>query len=268
MLWGASTANLYPDLTEHCLEQLLQLGFRQIEVFLNTESETAPAFLQAMKDRADAAGASFTSVHPYLSGSEPYLLFSQYERRFRDGLEMYKPLFEAAARLQAPYVVMHGDRLGGVLPVEESIGRFEQVYDLGQTFGVRLLQENVVRFRSSDNDYLCAMRCQLGEKAGFVFDFKQCRRSGHTPDTVLEAMGSALRHIHLSDATAQVDCLPPGQGTADLVGVLQQVTQRGYDGAVMLELYRSNYEHPEVLWSSMQQIKADFDRAQGKPLAF
>ena len=62
MLWGASTANLYPDLTEHCLEQLLQLGFRQIEVFLNTESETAPAFLQAMKDRADAAGASFTSV--------------------------------------------------------------------------------------------------------------------------------------------------------------------------------------------------------------
>ena len=98
MLWGASTANLYPDLTEHCLEQLLQLGFRQIEVFLNTESETAPAFLQAMKDRADAAGASFTSVHPYLSGSEPYLLFSQYERRFRDGLEMYKPLFEAAAR--------------------------------------------------------------------------------------------------------------------------------------------------------------------------
>ena len=58
------------------------------------------------------------------------------------------------------------------------------------------------------------------------------------------------------------------QGTADLVGVLQQVTQRGYDGAVMLELYRSNYEHPEVLWSSMQQIKADFDRAQGKPLAF
>ena len=71
---------------------------------------------------------------------------------------MYKPLFEAAARLQAPYVVMHGDRLGGVLPVEESIGRFEQVYDLGQTFGVRLLQENVVRFRSSDNDYLRAMR--------------------------------------------------------------------------------------------------------------
>lgn len=256
MLWGASTANLYPDLTENCLDQLLELGFRHIEVFLNTESETAPAFLRMLKEKAEAVGASFTSIHPYLSGSEPYLLFSQYERRFRDGLELYKRVFEAAARLEAPYVVMHGDRKEGVLPAAESIGRFEQVYDLGQTYGVRLLQENVVRFRSSQSDYLRQMRRQLGEKAGFVFDFKQCRRSGQDPAAVLEAMGDRLLHMHLSDATVERDCLPPGQGTADLQGILRPLMQRGFDGAVVLELYRSNFDDPAVLWESVRHLQA------------
>lgn len=36
---GASTANLYPMETERALDRLLQLGFRELEVFLNTESE-------------------------------------------------------------------------------------------------------------------------------------------------------------------------------------------------------------------------------------
>ena len=39
---GASTANLYPEVTEESLQQLLKAGFRRIEVFLNTESEIDP----------------------------------------------------------------------------------------------------------------------------------------------------------------------------------------------------------------------------------
>lgn len=256
MLWGASTANFYPNLTEDSLDRLLMLGFRHIEVFLNTESETNPAYLYSLLKKTKEVGAHFTSVHPYLSGIEPYLLFSQYERRFRDGLHQYERIFEAAAQLEAPYVVMHGDRREGILPVEESIARFERVYDLGQTYGVRLLQENVVRFRSSDNDYLLQMRLLLGEKAGFVFDFKQCRRSGYSVRDVLDAMGDRVKHIHLSDATAEKDCLPPGRGNTDLISILQQLHQRGFDGAVILELYRTNFETPEDLRESVQHLQA------------
>lgn len=256
MLWGASTSNLYPELTENSLQILLDLGFRQIEIFFNTESEIAPTYLRGLRDRLQAVGAKITSVHPYLSGTEPYLLFSQYERRFRDGLGLYERIFEAAAGLQAPYVIMHGDRREGVLPADESIARFESVYDLGRRYGVTLLQENVVRFRSSDNDYLRQMRRQLGEKAGFVFDFKQCRRCGYTAEEVLDAMGDRVRHIHLSDATAGKDCLPPGEGTAGLVQVLRGLRKNGFSGAVILELYRSNFEDPAVLWKSMRRMEA------------
>ena len=115
MMIGASTANLYPMLTEEALDTLLGLGFRSLEVFLNTESEIAPGFLRLLRDKADAAGARIVSVHPFISGLEPYLLFSAYERRFRDGLDLYARIFEAAAFLRAELVIMHGDKAQGVM---------------------------------------------------------------------------------------------------------------------------------------------------------
>lgn len=133
---GASTANLYPALTEKALDTLLTLGFREVEVFLNTESEAEPDYLRQLRRAADRAGARIRSLHPYISGTEPYLLFSAYDRRLQDGLKIYAKLFRAAQLLGAELVVMHGDKLGGILPVEESVARFERLYDLGRTYGV------------------------------------------------------------------------------------------------------------------------------------
>lgn len=253
MTFGASTANLYPDLTERCLRQLLQLGIRQVEIFLNTESETDPAYLRDMLTQVQAVGGAITAVHPYLSAIEPYLLFSTYERRFRDGLAHYARIFEAAAALHAPYVVMHGAK-EGALPMDDAIGRFAEVYDLGQTYGVTLLQENVVRYRSADNAYLRRMRELLGNKAGFVFDFKQCRRSGHTPAEVLDAMGDKVRHVHISDGNETRDCLPPGRGTDDLATPLRRLQQQAFDGVVMLELYRSDFDDSAELKASIEYL--------------
>ena len=73
---GASTANLYPMNTEDALDALLRLGFRELEVFVNTESEIAPSFLRQLKESIQAAGARVVSLHPYISGSEPYILLS------------------------------------------------------------------------------------------------------------------------------------------------------------------------------------------------
>ena len=242
MVIGASTANLYPMLTEEALDTLLALGFRNLEVFVNTESEIAPAFLRLLRDKTDAAGARILSLHPFISGIEPYLLFSAYERRFQDGLRFYARLFVAAGFLVAKLVVMHGDKAQGVLPVEHALARYESVYDLGRQYGVTLAQENVVRFRSEDNAYLAAMRRQLGPKANFVFDVKQCRRCGHTIESVLEAMGQGVVHVHISDNDAEHDCLLPGRGQVDYAALLAALKQAGFDGAIMLELYRTNFQ--------------------------
>lgn len=252
---GASTANFYPDLTENALDTLLDLGFRTLEVFINTESELEPHYIQRMRERTDAAGARILSLHPYISGNEPFLLYSAYKRRFEDGKKLYARFFETAAILGAQYVVMHGDRLESVLPQEEAIDRFEELYDLGRTYGVILAQENVVRFRSSDNAYLRAMRDRLREKAHFVLDLKQALRSGHTLDAVMEAMGKHIVHVHVSDHNAAQDCLPPGLGDTDFGHLIDTLNTRQYNGALIVELYRQNFEKPQDLVESRRFLE-------------
>lgn len=242
MYVGASTANFYPMNTEDSLDLLVELGFRDIEVFINTQSEAKPDFIARLRERADNGGARIRSLHPYLSGTEPYLLFSAYERRFQDGLRLYDEIFRAAMQLGASYVIMHGDRQEGVLSYAESISRYERVYDLGQEYGVTLLQENVVHFRSSQIPYILAMKEQLGTKARFVLDLKQCIRSGYDSLDILKHMGTSVAHVHISDHNAVQSCLMPGKGTTDYDALFHYLGKLHYVGGLMLELYRENFQ--------------------------
>src|SRR5699024_2335222 len=88
----------------------ISLDFRLFEVFLNTFSEFTLDYLRQLRNVADAYGAEIKSVHPFTSGYEGFLLFSEYERRFEDSLEFYKQYFDAANCLGASIVVLHGQR--------------------------------------------------------------------------------------------------------------------------------------------------------------
>lgn len=252
---GISTANLYPLPIEEALSSLKGLGADVTEVFVNTVSEVTPSFAALMKARADEAGVAIRSLHSYTSCFEPYLLFSQYERRFLDGLEVFKPIFETAAAVGASYVILHGDRDPGHLNVEESVARFEKLYDLSRTFGVTLLQENVVRFRAGNPDYIRAMRRLLGDKAQFTLDLKQCRRSGIDILDMIDAMGDAIRHVHISDATVDRDCLMPGVGNVDFEAVIRALRAVGFDGAMIIELYRHNFDKIDELAAGVATLR-------------
>ncbi len=255
MIIGASTANFYPDPTEAALDTVLNAGFQAVEVFVNAPSEREPAFTHALRRRAEEAGASLLAYHPYSSFTEPYYLFSDYARRTEDSMEDYRRHFEAAAQMGASYLVLHGDRPGSTLPLEESLNRFEQLYEIGQTYGVRLAQENVVRYRSEDPDYLRALRERMGERAAFVLDIKQTVRCGRTVEEVAEAMGDAIVHVHISDHTATRDCLPPGQGTFDYSRLFRLLKERQYNGALIIELYRAGFGEVAELSNSAAWLR-------------
>ena len=173
---GASTSNFYPEQPETALKQILDAGFRTVEIFLNAPSELKPSFVDDLKRQCDDAGARVAAIHPFSSFLEPFFLFSPYQRRADDGLDMYKLFFETAARLEAPIMVLHGDKAAGHLDEEAYLKRYERIFDTGAAYGVTVAQENVVRFRSESLDTLRALRRSLGEKAKFVFDFKQSGR--------------------------------------------------------------------------------------------
>ena len=249
---GISTACLYPMETEKALEQLLDRGFCRFEVFVNAYEELLPP----VRDRLLALSreAEVLSLHPFSSGFETMLFFTDYPRRFRDGLELYRRFFDLAGEMGASYVVFHGAHRGMDIPPEVYAQRYGALHDAAREMGVMLLHENVERSMSRDPALLRGLRARVPD-AGFVLDLKQAARAGVSPFAMAEAMGPGLRHVHVSDAGPRGSCLPVGQGTLDFPALLRVLAAQGFDGCLTLELYSTSYRRQEDLEDSVARLE-------------
>lgn len=240
MLPGISTACFYPMTTEESLEQIIGLRPACVEVFLNALEELRPDYLEKLRARAEAAGCRIVSVHPYYSGMEPLLFFSQYERRFAEGVELYKRFFQAAASLGADVVVFHGDHKQSRLPRDAYFERFSRLWQEAARAGVSLCQENVERYTSRSAGFFADMAAALPQ-VEYILDVKQAVRSGEDPLALAHAMAGRVRHVHMSDHDGGRDCLIPGGGSFNIGEFLSKIANAGFDGGVIVELYRENF---------------------------
>lgn len=260
---GVSTACFYPELTERALEYLARGGVKAVEVFVNAFSELEEPYLRCLRETANAAGTRIVSLHPFTSALEPLLFFSDYDRRRQDSIEKYKRFFHAASLLEADFVVFHGGRRE-----DTQQERYFEQYDLlaraAAGIGVTLAHENVARCVGWTPDFFRTMRAQLPD-ARFVLDIKQCVRAGCDPLEMLEAMDAGLAHVHISDHDAVHECLPLGCGEFNLVELIKRIYAGGYDGAVLLELYRSNYNAPDELLESYHMLENIIQTVCAKP---
>jgi sugar phosphate isomerase/epimerase len=87
-----------------------------------------------------------------------------------------------------------------------------------------------------------------------VLDTKQALRSGVSIEEMRRAMGEGLRHVHISDCSAQKDCVLPGRGQLDIAGFSRLLSGSGYQGDVMLEVYRDSYDEVQELFSSYRYL--------------
>ena len=257
---GVSTACLYPMETERSLQTLSSLGFQTFEIFFNTFRELEPAFVTALRRTTDSAGARVVSLHPFTSAFEALLFFSDYRRRFEDSLEQYKRYFEAANILGAKIVVLHGQRdyRYGTITESTYFERYAELFALGKRFGVLVAQENVNRFRSERTDFILRMRAALREECAFVFDVKQAVRAGEKALAMCAAMGDRLVHVHLNDNSAETDCLLPGEGTMNFSAIRSLLTQTGYCGEFIIEVYRKNFRALSNLVAAKNHAEAFF----------
>ena len=204
MKFGISTASFYPQLTETTVRSLGERGVELTEVFVNTISELEPDYLRELRRLADGYGLRIGSLHPFTCAFEPFMLFTHYDRRLKDGLEMHRRYFEAMNLLGAGIFVFHGDKWRGpsgksVTSDEEYFERFAMLRDLGRTFGVTVAQENVERCRSRSVPFLKEMIRFLDGDVALVFDNKQALRSGVDYRDYLRELGRHVVHVHISD---------------------------------------------------------------------
>jgi sugar phosphate isomerase/epimerase len=239
---GISTACLYPMLLEKSFSTLVSMGFRHYEVFVNTFSELGKDYLVKLKQTADESGSTIRSVHPFTSGYESFLMFSEYKRRFEDSLEFYKRYLRACNLLGAEILVLHGrkrDRTG--ISDEEFFDRYLRLYKLGREFGVTVAQENVNLFCSDDPLFIRKMRRACGNDCAFVLDIKQAVRGGVNPYEMCDAMGEKICHVHINDNSAGSDCLLPGFGDMDYARLIHALEHFGYRGSLIIEVYRKSF---------------------------
>lgn len=256
MRCGISTACLYPMELEQALPTLISMDFQLFEIFINTISELDPGYLTELKQMTDDSGSQVKSIHPFTSGFESFLLFSDYERRSNDGLEFYKKYFYAANLLGAQILVLHGQRHGSLIAECNYFKHYTSLYELGKTFGVTVAQENVNLFRSDNCAFIKRMREYLHDECAFVLDIKQAVRAGQDPYEMCAAMGERLVHVHINDNKPNKDCLLPGRGTMNFGVLKSQMTQFGYNGDLIIEVYRRNFGELRELKRAKQIIEA------------
>lgn len=257
---GISAASLYPMETEKALLHLTGLGYTLFEIFFNACSETGPEFGARLNAMQAAHGFRICSVHPFTSALESMLLFERYDRRTKEGMAFYKQYMEAAKRIGAGLLVLHGQRTGaGPLSDAEYCARYHELYCIGQTMGITVAQENVRLFRSASPDFIRTTRRELGRECAFVLDTKQAVRSGVEPDEMCRAMGEQLVHVHLSDHTETESCLLPGEGTYDFRILRDALLRVGYTGDIITEVYRPAIRDDAALKDALSYTKGIFE---------
>ena len=254
---GASTSCFYPLETEKALGKVIDIGFKNAEIFFNSSSELEELFVKKMREQADDGGVNILSIHPFSSFIENTCIFGEYERRYEDFIDLYKKHFHAAALLGADIAVIHGALAVQKrnIPEEHYFERFAKLMEIGRAEGVRVCQENVVRFRSQSTDFCKRMKNVLGDDLKFVFDVKQSIRSGYDPFDFLNEIKDDVVHIHISDNNATEDCLPPGKGSFDFNKLFATMDGAGYDGGYVIEIYSKGLEVEKELIMSKRYFE-------------
>ncbi len=251
---GVSTSSLYPLETELALERIGKAGVKNAEVFFNCEGELKPAFIDMLCDIRDEYGINITSVHPTYSLAESFLLFSEYDRRFYEGIDKFARYSEIAAELGAKYIIMHGGKNNGILSDEEYCERYMQLNAETLKNGIYVLQENVANFRARDREFLRSMCDILGDNAKFCFDVKQAVRSGYDPLDLAEEFAPHIMHCHISDHSVSSDCLLPFNGGFNFNGFFDLMSKSGYNGAYIIEVYKNAYRSYNEIYASYNKF--------------
>ncbi len=251
---GISTSCLYPMYTEESFKTIASNGVELTEIFFNANCELEPSFVKQLVDIKNEYGITVSSIHPTMSLAESFMLFSNYDRRFYEGLDIYKRYGEIAASLGAKYVIMHGGKPNGTMDDYGYFDRFAKVAEVVKSNGATLLQENVVLFRAGNLNTLSNMSDYLGDNVNFCLDVKQSIRGGYSPYDVLKLLGGKIKHLHLSDNNEKYDCLLPLTGDFDFKDFLSTAKTSGYTGDAVIELYRNAFDNPQELFAAHKKL--------------
>lgn len=251
---GVSSSCFYPDLIEESLKAVGRIGAKTAEIFFNSACELDGDILKELCAIREYYNIQVRSIHPFTSGFEPYLLFSNYDRRTNDGIEFYKKYFEAANLLGAELVVIHGGKSPKKYTPELYAENYLKLHNAAKRAGVFVAHENVNNCLCSDPCYMKRVADLIGDDFKMILDIKQCRRTHQSEFKFIELLGDNIAQVHLSDGTKSHDCLAPGTGEYDFKKLFDALKAHGYDNTAVIELYRNNFKDENDIKISFEYL--------------
>ncbi|GAB3853918.1 sugar phosphate isomerase/epimerase [Nocardioides maradonensis] len=226
---GLSTVSVYPESTAHGFAYAAHLGYDSVEVMVGTDalSQQTTALLQL----SDHHQIPISAVHA------PCLLFTQ--RVW--GIEPWGKLqrsAEMAREVGADVVVVHppfrwqkeyaADFVNGIAALEESTG-------------IAFAVENMYPWRASRRHmpmYLPGTDPSQESYANATIDLSHAAIAGDDVIEMAKRLGPRLRHIHLTDGTANArdEHLVPGRGEMRAGAFLEHLVATGFGGEVIVEI--------------------------------
>lgn len=266
MITGISSACFYPMETEKAVKFCGELGFKNLEIFVNAEQEMQGSIFNDIKATVNHYGINVCSVHPFTSTMESFTIFGSYSRRTDDTVEYYKKFFNFAAELNAGIFVLHGGNLHHTADNEEYFERYAKLYETGKQFGVTVSHENVVDRRAQSPEFVKRMNDYLNGNFALTLDLKQCRRAGESPFDFIKLVGEKIVNVHISDYNEISDCLPPFEGKEDFKKIIAALNEKNYSGEYLIELYSHNFKTAEQIKKAALKLDNLFAKLMNKKI--
>jgi len=268
MKTGMSTACFFGRIyNEDALREISGLGIKKAEIFFSAMQEYKPGFVNEIKNICIGEGIEMVSVHALPTQFEPQL-FSLHGRQYEEALGIYEDVLKAANRLGAHIYVFHGPvhfKVAKKLQLDMAfVGeRVTALAEMAKDYGVALCYENVhwCWYKKPGFAKELVQNCE-SDNIFFTLDMKQVAQSGYDMMDYIDDMGERLKHVHLCDFIKDdqkgiIPCLP-FEGQADWEGLRNKLSDTGYEGHLMLEVYSNNYSDYTQLYDNYKKVESFF----------
>lgn len=261
MQTGISTASLFVRYTtEDALRYLAENKIKTAEIFLSTYCEYSKEFGKILKSVQGETDVH--SIHVLNTQFEPQL-YSIGERANRDAFLMLDQALQAGKEVGAKYYTFHGVARLKKTPLNmdfERIGRITQkIIDKCKEYNITLSYENVHWAYYNYIGFFSELKKRVSGLTG-TLDIKQARQSGIHYSEFIKEMNSDIVTVHVSDVDENGKMCLPGRGVTDFNDLFLRLKDVGFDGAVLLEVYKNDYDNPSELITSLDFINEVADK--------
>lgn len=258
-LVGLSTSSVFPESTEAAFEIAANLGYDGIEVMVGTDAASQDSYI--LNELVQQYQVPILSIH------SPCLLVTQRVwgtdpwGKLRRAQATAEALGASTVVVHPPFRWQRSYAQEFVTGLARMADETDIVFAVENMFPWRALSQEIAGYAPGwdvrDEDYLHT-----------TVDLSHTSVSRTDALELIRDLDARVAHLHLADGkgTAKDEHLVPGRGTQPVAEVLQELSSRGFNGNLIVEVSTRSADSRETRTTDLAEALA-FARLHSAPMA-